>query len=75
VNASANLNMPAPILLRGNKLNQSQNSIHSNLLAQNSNQCLSTFKDSSNSSSANLAHSDSRKCNFFIYIFKIFIFP
>ena len=63
--ASTNLNIPAPILLRANKLNQSQNSIHSNIL-QNNTQCLSTFKDS-NSSSVNLAHSDNRKCKYFIY--------
>ena len=53
----------APILLRGSKLNQSQNSIHSSIASQNSH-ALSTFKDS-NSSSANLNHSDSKKRNFY----------
>ena len=77
--ATSNANTTAPILLRTNKLNQSQTSIHSNIV-QNNNQSqqqhvLSTFKDSntSNSSSANLTYSDSRKCkmknNFSIAIF------
>ena len=65
-NASTNLNVPAPILLRGNKLNQSQNSIHSNIVQNNNSQCFSTFKDSINSSSSN---SDNRKCKISLFFY------